>query len=200
MARTLLVLLLLNVGRGFSPAGPDVGRGFSPAGPNVGRGFSPADGVTPALSDQSGLGRAPTAEEIKAIDVDVLPDGRGLPTGSGTARNGREVYTRQCASCHGATGVEGPSNALAGGQGSLATSRPIKTVGSFWPYAPTLWDYINRAMPYQRPGSLTVDEVYAVTAYVLQLNGLVADDFTVNRDTLPQVRMPNRDGFVRVER
>jgi S-disulfanyl-L-cysteine oxidoreductase SoxD len=154
----------------------------------------------PAVSDQSGLGRTPTADELKAIDVDVLPDGRGLPPGSGTVKTGREVYSRHCASCHGATGVEGPSNALAGGQGSLVSSRPIKTVGSFWPYAPTLWDYINRAMPYQQPGTLTVDEVYSVTAYVLRLNGLVSDDVTLNRETLPQVKMPNRQGFVRVER
>jgi cytochrome c len=145
---------------------------------------------------QLGLGRSPRPDEIAAIDIDVLPDGRGLPPGSGTAEAGRAIYTRRCAACHGATGTEGPDHAIAGGRGSLATARPIKTVGSFWPYATTLWDYINRTMPYDRPGSLTPDEVYAVTAYVLHLNGITAERDVLSQTTLPAVRMPNRDGFV----
>ncbi len=104
----------------------------------------------PAQS-QTGLGHPPTAAEIKAADIEVLPDGRGLPPGSGTAERGRDLYARQCAACHGASGKEGPADILVGGNGSLATARPLKTVGSFWPYATTLWDYINRAMPYDRP-------------------------------------------------
>ena len=150
----------------------------------------------PALS-QIGIGRAPTADELKAADIDIMPDGRGLPAGGGTAEGGREVYTRRCAACHGATGKEGPADILVGGNGSLSTMRPLKTVGSFWPYATTLWDYVNRTMPYDRPGALTPDEVYAVTAYVLFLNGIVAERDNVTNETLPRVRMPNREGFVR---
>jgi cytochrome c len=146
---------------------------------------------------QLGLGRPPTADEIKVAGVEVLPDGRGLPPGSGTAERGRDLYARRCAACHGASGKEGPADILVGGNGSLATARPLKTVGSFWPYATTLWDYINRAMPYDRPGTLTADEVYAVTAFVLHLNGIVAAGETLTRETLPRVLMPNRDGFIR---
>jgi S-disulfanyl-L-cysteine oxidoreductase SoxD len=148
-------------------------------------------------SAQLGLGRPPTPDEIKSADIDVLPDGRGLPSGSGTADGGRDLYARRCAACHGASGKEGPADALVGGNGSLATARPLKTVGSFWPYATTLWDYINRSMPYDRPGTLSSDEVYAVTAFVLYLNGIVGAGDSLTRETLPRVRMPNRDGFVR---
>ena len=104
----------------------------------------------PACLSQLGLGRAPTADEIKSAAV--LPDGRGLPAGSGSAERGRDLYARQCAACHGATGKEGPADLLVGGAGTLTTARPLKTVGSFWPYTATLWDYLNRAMPYDRPG------------------------------------------------
>jgi cytochrome c len=148
-------------------------------------------------SQQSGIGRAPTPSEIAAIDIDVLPDGRGLPPGGNTAAAGRALYASRCASCHGATGSEGPDHVLAGGRGTLATLRPLKTVGSYWPYATTLWDYINRAMPYDRPGSLSADEVYAVTAFVLHLNGIVGERDVISQATLPRVQMPNRDGFVR---
>ena len=156
--------------------------------------------IGPAAAQDFRLGRPATVDEIKKIDVEVLPDGRGLPTGSSTAERGRDLYVRQCAACHGASGTEGPADPLAGGRGSLGTARPLKTVGSFWPYATTLWDYINRAMPYDRPGSLTVDEVYGVTAYVLYLNGIVTDRETLTHDTLPRVRMPNRDGFVSLQK
>ena len=144
-----------------------------------------------------GLGRSPTAEELKSQDIEVRPDGRGLPAGSGTAERGREVYARRCAACHGASGKEGPFDLLVGGSGSLATPRPLKTVGSFWPYATTLWDYINRSMPYDRPGTLTTDEVYAATAFVLYLNGIVGAAENLTDATLPRVQMPNRDGFIR---
>lgn len=153
-------------------------------------------GATLSGSQQFGLGRPPRPDEIKAIDIDVLPDGRGLPPGSGTAEAGRAIYARQCAACHGVSGKEGPDHVLAGGQGSLTTPRPLKTVGSFWPYATSLWDYVNRAMPYDRPGTLSAAEVYAVTAYVLHLNGIVAERDVLSQTTLPRVRMPNRDGFV----
>jgi cytochrome c len=149
-----------------------------------------------AQSAAFGLGRAPTADELKRLDTDVMPDGRGLPAGSGTAAEGRAIYMQKCASCHGASGKEGPNDVLAGGQGSLATARPMKTVGSFWPFATTLWDYVNRAMPYDRPGTLTASEVYAVTAYVLHLNGIVGERDAMTAATLPKVQMPNRNGFV----
>src|SRR5213083_2807601 len=109
---------------------------------------------------------------------------------------GRDVYTRRCETCHGPTGKEGPQDVLAGGQGSLTTARPQKTVGSYWPYATTLWDYIRRAMPFDHPGTMTVDEIYASTAYVLFLNGIVTERDVLDRTTLPQVQMPNRNGLV----
>jgi cytochrome c len=143
-----------------------------------------------------GVGRTPTPAHLQAIDIEVTPDGKGLAAGSGTAAAGKDVYTRRCETCHGPTGKEGPQEILAGGQGSLKTERPLKTVGSYWPYATTLWDYIRRAMPFDHPGTLAVDEIYAVTAYVLFLNGIVAEQETLTQTTLPQVKMPNRDGFV----
>ena len=152
--------------------------------------------IPAAQSPTYSVGRAPTAEELSSIDIDVAPDGKGLPAGSGTAAIGKDVYTRRCETCHGATGKEGPQDVLAGGQGSLTTARPQKTVGSYWPYATTLWDYIRRAMPFDHPGTMTVDEIYASTAYVLFLNGIVNEREVLDRTTLPQVQMPNRNGFV----
>jgi len=152
-----------------------------------------------AALDQSrtyGVGRAPKPDELKAIDIEVTPDGKGLRHGSGTASAGKDVYTRRCETCHGPSGKEGPQDVLAGGQGSLTTSRPQKTVGSYWPYATTLWDYINRAMPFDHPSTLTVDEVYSATAYVLFLNGIVGEKDVLDETPLPQIKMPNRNGFV----
>src|SRR5512140_709524 len=148
-----------------------------------------------AQSPRYHVGRAPTPEEIQAWDIAVGPDGRGLPAGSGTAVRGKAVYAAQCARCHGATAREGPEAPLVGGIGTLATAHPVKTVGSYWPYATTLWDYVNRAMPFDRPGMLSADDVYATVAYVLFLNGIVRESDTLDRRTLPQIRMPNRDGF-----
>jgi hypothetical protein len=147
-----------------------------------------------------GVGRAPTPAELKAVDIDVLPDGRGLPPGSGTAAAGKHVYESRCLTCHGPTGTEGPQDVLAGGRGTLKVEtpggRPVKTVGSYWPYATTLWDYLRRSMPFDHPGTLTTDDVYGATAYLLFLNGIVGEHDVLNETTLPQVRMPNRDGFV----
>ena len=142
------------------------------------------------------LGTPATPEEIDAWGPIVGPDGEGLPAGSGTAAEGRALYDRRCAACHGSTGQEGPDDRLAGGQGSLAGDGARKTVGSYWPAATTLWDYVNRAMPFNQPGSLAPDEVYAVVAYVLFLNDLVGEDDPIDAGTLPRVEMPNRDGFV----
>jgi hypothetical protein len=149
-----------------------------------------------AQSPTYGLGRPATPSEISAVDIDVEPDGRGLVPGSGTAARGKVVYAARCVTCHGATGKEGPQDILVGGQGTLKTPKPLKTVGSYWPYATTVWDYVRRAMPFDHPGTLTTDDVYAATAYVLFLNGIVGENDIVDQSTLPRVRMPNRDGFV----
>jgi len=174
-------------------AGSPEGLRFDPGVTAVARAFRPA-GVF-AQSPTFGVGRAPTPEELKAIDIDVTPDGKGLVAGRGTAAAGKDVYTRRCETCHGPTGKEGPQDVLAGGQGSLATPRPQKTVGSYWPYATTLWDYIRRAMPFDHPSTMSIDDVYATTAYVLYLNGIVGERDVLNETTLPQINMPNRNGF-----
>ena len=142
------------------------------------------------------FGRPASSDEIKLWDIDVRPDGKGLPDGSGTVRHGKEVFAENCAACHGDNGQGGIKDRLVGGQGTLASDKPIKTVGSFWPYATTLFDYMHRAMPYQAPGSLSVDDYYALTAYVLSLNGILAPDGKLDKETLPKVKMPNRDSFI----
>ena len=142
------------------------------------------------------FGQPATADEVAAWDISIPPDGRGLPPGSGTAKEGAAVYATKCVACHGENGVGKPADRLAGGIGTLASSTPIKTVGSYWPYATTLFDYVRRAMPYDRPMSLSSDEVYAVSAYILSLNGIIPEDTTINAETLPKVEMPNRQGFV----
>jgi S-disulfanyl-L-cysteine oxidoreductase SoxD len=142
------------------------------------------------------FGRPAAPAEIKLWDIDVLPDGQGLPDGSGTAAHGKEVYRQNCEVCHGVNGVDGIYDRLVGGQGTLATDKPIKTIGSYWPYATTLFDYIRRAMPFPVPGSLSNDDTYAVVAYLLSLNGILPADGKVDRQTLPKVAMPNRDGFI----
>jgi S-disulfanyl-L-cysteine oxidoreductase SoxD len=142
------------------------------------------------------FGRPAKPDEIKLWDIDVRPDGKGLPEGSGTVAHGREVYGSYCVSCHGPDGQGGIKDRLAGGQGTLGSDKPIKTVGSYWPYATTLFDYIRRAMPYPAPGLLSVDDTYAVAAYILNLNGLVPNDGKLDREGLTKIRMPNRDGFI----
>jgi len=149
-----------------------------------------------AQSPRYKVGRPPTPEEIKAWDIAIGPDGRELPPGRGTVERGKVVYVAQCTRCHGATATEGPEMPLVGGAGSLATAKPLKTVGSYWPYATTLFDYINRSMPFDRPSVMSADDVYAVTAYLLNLNGIIRDQDVMDARTLPGVRMPNRDGFV----
>jgi cytochrome c len=141
-----------------------------------------------------------SAEELSRWDLSISPSGAGLPAGSGTARLGLQVYEQKCLACHGAKGVGKPADALAGGMGSLASKTPLRTVGSYWPYATTLFDYVRCAMPHADPLSLSSDEVYAVSAYVLFLNGLIEEDFPLNAQTLPQVKMPNRNGFVDMSR
>jgi cytochrome c len=143
------------------------------------------------------LGRIATSEELSKRDISVAPDGKGLPTGPGTVARGRPLYQRSCASCHGDCGRGvGPYPALVGGQGTLASKNPVLTVGGYWPYATTVWDYIRRTMPYQKPGSLTVDQTYSLTALILFMNGIVNEKTELNERNLAQVKMPNRDGFI----
>jgi S-disulfanyl-L-cysteine oxidoreductase SoxD len=143
-----------------------------------------------------GLGVPVTSEELAGRDISIAPSGAGLPSGRGTAREGALVYEQKCAACHGAKGVGKPADALAGGRGTLASKTPVRTVGSYWPYATTLFDYVRRAMPITNPLSLTNDEVYAVSAYVLFLNGIIDEGSEMNAHSLPLVKMPNRDGFI----
>ena len=142
------------------------------------------------------LGRPLTPEEIRKIDITVTPDGRGLPAGSGSVSAGAAVYAKSCLSCHGAQGAGKPQDQLTGGVGSLASGKPVKTPASYWPAATTLFDYIRRAMPIASPQSLTNDEVYAVTAYILSIDGIVPSDAGLDAKSLPRVKMPNKDGFV----
>ena len=151
---------------------------------------------TASVSAESfGLGHPPTPAELKAWDIDVRGDGAGLPPGHGGVAQGKTLFADKCAGCHGDKGQGGVGPALAGGQGTLATAKPVKTVGSYWPYAPTLYDYIHRAMPFNAPQSLTPDETYALTAYVLNLNNIVPVGAVMDRVSLPKVEMPNRHGF-----
>lgn len=149
-----------------------------------------------ARADESPrLGESVDAQQLEAIDFTILPDGSGLPAGAGDAVLGARVYQQHCLACHGEGGQGGINDALVGGLGSLTGSQPIKTVGSFWPYATTIFDYVRRAMPLPTPGVLSDDETYAVTAYLLFLNGVVEEDTVLNAESLPAVKMPNRDNF-----
>lgn len=142
-----------------------------------------------------GLGRPATPEVLAAWDIDVRADGQGLPAGHGDVRTGAALFGARCAACHGAAGEGASADALVGGRGSLATQKPLRTVGSFWPYATTLFDYIRRAMPFDAPQSLSADETYALSAYLLHRNGLLPADADLDATALAGVRMPNRDGF-----
>jgi S-disulfanyl-L-cysteine oxidoreductase SoxD len=143
-----------------------------------------------------GIGRAATPAEIAGWNIDIDREGHNLPPGSGTVNHGHEVFDQQCAACHGAKGEGGVGDQLVGGQGTLATPKPVRTVGSYWPYASTLFDYIRRAMPQNAPQSLSNDDVYAVSAYILNLNGLLPADATLDARTLSAIKMPNRSMFV----
>jgi mono/diheme cytochrome c family protein len=158
-------------------------------------------GCGAALAEGPDLGKVASPEEIASWDVSISPDGAGLPPGSGTPQQGEQIYLAKCVGCHGEKGAGKPNDQLVGGLGSLGPGQaPVKTVGSFWPYATTVFDYVRRAMPLNDPKSLRDDEVYAVVAYLLQLNGVIGENDTMDAKTLPAVRMPNRDGFVRFSR
>lgn len=144
-----------------------------------------------------GLGSTATPEQIAPLAITVLPDGRGLPQGHGSVSEGEQIYAGRCAACHGEKGEgQGDFPKLVGGQGTLATASPVATIGSFWPNSTTVFDYIHRAMPYNAPGSLTADDTYAVTAYLLHLNGIVGPKTVLDQGNLASVKMPNRNGFV----
>jgi mono/diheme cytochrome c family protein len=153
---------------------------------------------TGARAESPDLGRAVTPDEIAAWDISIEPSGAGLPAGSGTARAGAAIFAAKCAGCHGETGGGKPNDQLVGG--SLAATPPVKTVGSYWPYATTLFDYIRRAMPLPESKLLKDEEVYALAAFILAQNKVIGEDDVMDARTLPQVKMPNREGFVRFER
>ena len=142
------------------------------------------------------LGEPVSNAELRRIDFTVLPDGSGLPVGGGTAVEGAALYTQHCQACHGVEGQGGINDVLSGGHGTLASGTPVKTVGSYWPYATTLFDYIRRAMSYAQPGKLSSDQTYALTAYVLFVNEIIPATQVVDQTSLAEIVMPNRDGFV----
>ncbi len=157
--------------------------------------------ATPLAAGTLGLGRPALPDEIAAWNIDVRPDGAGLPEGAGSVLAGEGVFTEKCAACHGDFG-EGVGRwpILVGGEDTLADERPTKTIGSYWPYLSTVWDYVYRTMPYGDARSLTVDEVYQVTAYILYLNDLVEDDFTLTKANFTSAVLPNQAGFKRDDR
>ena len=146
------------------------------------------------------LGHAPSDADIATTDIFIAPDGKGLPPGKGTAFDAKETYSRRCARCHGTQGQGDQEGPLVGGKDSLKTAKPLKTVGSFWPYSTTLYDYIRRAMPFDNPGLLDANQTYAVTALILHWNGIIGEKDVIDATTLPKVKMPNRDGFVKDDR
>lgn len=151
--------------------------------------------------EKHGLGRPATEQEIAGWDIDIRPDGHGLPKGQGSVLDGEEIYLEQCATCHGEFGEAfGRYPPLMGGGDSLTLDRPVKTIGSYWPYATTIYDYVYRAMPFGTGQSLTPDQTYAVVAYLLYLNDVVQDDdFVLSNENLAQIEMPNHDGFMERE-
>lgn len=147
--------------------------------------------------DYANVGRAPTGEEVRAWNIAIGPEGKELPPGSGNAKEGAKIFAAKCAVCHGATAEgtqQGPR--LTGGQGTLNTLQPVRTIGSYWPFATTVWDYINRAMPRNNEGTLHPDEVYSLTAFILFRNGIIQENEVMDAKSLPKVRMPNREGFI----
>ena len=149
-----------------------------------------------ATSESPNLGRPVSAADLAAWDISIMPDGAGLPPGSGTAAAGARIFAQKCAACHGENGKGGSSSAMAGPAQITSINGAERTIANFWPYATTLFDYIRRAMPWQQPKTLTDDEVYALTAYLFTLNKLIGENDVMNAQTLPRIRMPNRDNFI----
>jgi cytochrome c len=157
-----------------------------------------AAGLALAQQPAARIGKPASEDKIKSMDLTVMPDGRGLPAGSGTAAKGKDIYKEKCATCHNdkGEGRQGQYPALVGGIGTINSSKPVKTVGSYWPYATTVFDYVRRAMPYDQPGTLKSDEIYSLVAFILNANGIIGENDELNKDTLPKVKMPNRGNFV----
>src|ERR1700694_3738285 len=152
--------------------------------------------ASPLTRETPNLGRVATPAEVAGWDVSIPPDGTGLPPGRGTSAQGAVAFERKGQSCHGERGAGQPNDRLVGGHGTLASKAPVRTIGSYWPYATTVFDYVRRAMPYTQSHSLSDDEVYAVTAYLLHLNGIIGESDVMNAEALPKVKMPNRDNFI----
>ena len=148
-----------------------------------------------AFAQAPNLGKPINPAEIAAWDINILPDGTGLPPGSGTPAEGARVYAAKCSACHGQNGKGGANAALAGGN-PIKDMESEKTIANFWPFATTVFDYIRRAMPWRQPRSLTNDEVYALTAYIFSINKLIGENDAMSAQTLPKVQMPNRGGFI----
>jgi len=148
-------------------------------------------------ANYGGVGRTPSKEEIQAWNDSIGPEGKELPQGSGTAKQGEEIFAGKCAACHG-PGGEGSQLAprLVGGRGALNTPTPSRTLANYWPFATTIYDYINRAMPPKQQGSLSASDVYALTAFILYKNEIITEGQAIDAKSLPQVKMPNRDGFI----
>jgi len=183
MKRPILVLVVLAIASAFA------------------RAQTPRASARPADAKPLGIGRPATAEEIKKLDIDVRPDGQGLPDGKGTVAEGAKVYAAKCQSCHGPNGQGASADRLvdreSGKNWDFAVNpKLVKTVGNYWPYATTLYDYTNRAMPFTQPGTLTPNETYSLVAYILNLNKIVPDDAVMDKTTLPKVVMPSRGRFV----
>jgi cytochrome c len=166
------------------------------AGAALAAGTAPAAKATETPTPH--LGQPAGPDLVARWNLSAYPDGRGLPAGQGTAAQGRPIYQARCAKCHGAEG-EGASGGTLVGRGSLTDPDPDQTVGNYWPYATTLFDFIRRAMPMDAPATLSDDEVYAVSAYLLYLNRIVGVEEQLDADSLPRIRMPNRDGFIGVD-
>jgi mono/diheme cytochrome c family protein len=173
-----------------------VARQNAPAATTTPRKTVPPASARKVAPKGPGLGLAPTAAQIESADVSIGPDGAGLPPGSGTPAQGEAIFNTKCIACHGPQGAGIVNDQLVGGQGTLTSTTPIKTIGSYWPYATTVFDYVRRAMPYPTPHSLSDQEVYALTAYLLSLNGVIARDAVMDPKTLPQVKMPNQGNFI----
>lgn len=168
------------------------------ARPVLGQAPGPAGSATPApdRSGRYGAGRPATEAEIAQVNIDVRADGQGLPAGSGSVEQGQALYTQKCAGCHGVTGREGGTGPVLVGRQAWGPDGGDRTIGNYWPYASTIYDYVSRAMPLQAPGSLKPDEVYAVTAYLLHANEVIPAGAVMDRESLPRVILPNADGFI----
>ena len=180
------------------PAGPRIRR----PGPAIASVFASVfifaalTGHRAEAQESPELGVEATPEQVAGWALTIMPDGTGLPPGSGTVAEGAAIFRQKCIACHGPEGQNGINDRLAGGHGTLSSDRPVKTIGSYWPYATTIFDYIRRAMPFTAPMSLTDGEVYALTAYLLSLNGIIDDDMVIDAESLPGVEMPNAGNFI----